>query len=281
RITLAAQAAGTLRILLAQARDHALARVTWAAPIASRELVQGRLGRIAARTIACDALAAWAATAIDSGGSGELEALTAKIVAGECVRDSAIDALGVHGGRAFLVGHPLGDSFHDHFAVTVYEGESDLLGLAFFKGLAKRHALAGVRTSAAARAAAWLAWRAAAFARPDHDGPILDQTLRTHARRARRRLSRVALAIDRAIRRHGRSLAERQLEIGALSARVRDLVSVIAVAHHADADSGDHALAAADVWCRLALARASGRHLTAADHTAMAALGKAVAGRLP
>ena len=116
---------------------------------------------------------------------------------------------------------------------------------------------------------------------PPTDGPILDQALQAHARRARRGLSRMALAIDRAIRRHGRSLAERQLEIGALSARVRDLVSVIAVAHHADADSGDHALAAADVWCRLTLARASGRHLTAADHTAVAALGKAVAGCLP
>jgi long-subunit acyl-CoA synthetase (AMP-forming)/alkylation response protein AidB-like acyl-CoA dehydrogenase len=274
RVTLAAQAAGTLRILLAQARDHALARSTWGAPIASRELVQGRLGRIAARIVACDSLAGWAATAIDAGGSGELEALVAKIVAGECVRDSAIDALGVHGGRAFLVGHPLGDSFHDHFAVTVYEGESDLLGLALFKGLAKRHPCAATSRSATARAAAWLAWRTAAFARPEHDGPILDQALRTHARRARRGLARAALAIDHAIRRHGRALAERQLEIGALSSQVRDLVSVIAVAHHADADSSDHALAAADVWCRLALARASGRHLTPADHTAVAKLGK-------
>ena len=276
RITLAAQAAGTLRILLAQARDHALRRTTWGAPIASRELVQGRLGRIAARIVACDALAAWAATAIDADCSGELEALSAKIVASECVRDSAIDALGVHGGRAFLVGHPLGDSFHDHFAVTVYEGESDLLGLALFKGLAKRHPCAATSRSATARTAAWLAWRAAAFARPDHDGPILDQALRTHTRLARRGLAHAALAIDRAIRRHGRALAERQLEIGALSSQVRDFVSVIAVAHHADADSGDHTLAAADVWCRLALARASGRHLTPADHTAVAALGKGV-----
>jgi long-subunit acyl-CoA synthetase (AMP-forming)/alkylation response protein AidB-like acyl-CoA dehydrogenase len=274
RVTLAAQAAGTLRILLAQARDHALARSTWGAPIASRELVQGRLGRIAARIVACDSLAGWAATAIDAGGSGELEALVAKIVAGECVRDSAIDALGVHGGRAFLVGHPLGDSFHDHFAVTVYEGESDLLGLALFKGLAKRHPCAATSRSATARAAAWLAWRAGAFARPDHDGLILDRMLRDHARRARRGLARVALAIDRTIRRHGRSLAEKQLEIGALSSQGRDLVSVIAVAHHADADSSDHTLAAADVWCRLALARASGRHLTPADHTAVAKLGK-------
>jgi alkylation response protein AidB-like acyl-CoA dehydrogenase len=278
RITLAAQAAGTLRILLAQARDHALGRHTWGEPIASRELVQGRLGRIAARIAACDALTAWAAASIDAGGSGELEALTAKIVAGECVRESAIDALGVHGGRAFLVGHPLGDSFHDHFAVTVYEGESDLLGLALFKGLAKQHPLAAHAkgTSRLARAASWLAWRAGTFARGHRDTAILDTMLRDHTRQARSELARVALSIDCVIRRHGRSLAERQLEIGALSARVRDLASVLAVAHHADATADDRAIAAADVWCRLALARALSRRLTAADHAAVAKLGKGV-----
>ena len=100
--------------------------------------------------------------------------------------------------------------------------------------------------------------------------------LRDHARQARSELARVALSIDCVIRRHGRSLAERQLEIGALSARVRDLASVLAVAHHADATADDRAIASADVWCRLALARALSRRLTAADHAAVAGLGKSV-----
>jgi long-subunit acyl-CoA synthetase (AMP-forming)/alkylation response protein AidB-like acyl-CoA dehydrogenase len=277
RITLAAQAAGTLRILLAQARDFAGSRRTWGEPIGSRQLVQGRLGRIAARTLACDALAAWAAGCIDAGETGELEAITAKIVAGECVRESAIDALGVHGGRAFLVGHPLGDSFHDHLAVTVYEGESDLLGLALFKGLVKHHPLASLARDAAAsrRAAVWLGWRIGRFARgPRPDAAILDPTLRGHAALARRSLGRLALRIDRTIRRHGKQLAERQLEIGCLSAEVRDLVSVVAVAHHADVAGDDSLLLAADCWCRIALARAHGRRLTASDHAQLAQLGR-------
>jgi alkylation response protein AidB-like acyl-CoA dehydrogenase len=278
RVTLAAQAAGTLRLLLAHACDHARRRTTWGRPIASRELVQGRLGRIAARIAACDALAAWAATAIDLGGTGELEAITAKIVAGESVRDSALDALGVHGGRAFLVGHPLGDSLHDHLAVTVYEGESDLLGLALFKGLAKHHPLArlGREAPALRRAAGWLAWRAAGLARGDagRDRGILDARLRGHARRARRLLARTAGRIDAALRRHGRNLAERQLEVGALAATVRDLTSVLAVAHHADASGDDAALTAGDCWCRLALARAAGVPPAADDHAAVAALGR-------
>ena len=272
RVTLAAQAAGTLRHLLAQARDHALRRSTWGQPIGSRELVRGRLARIASGALACDAMAAWAAAAIDAGGSGELEAIAAKVTASGCVRDGAIDALGIHGGRAFLVGHPLGDSFHDHFAVTVYEGESDLLGLALFKGLCKHHPSASA--TGWRRAAGWLAWatsRLAAGGRQDRQ--LLDGRLRDHARRARRGLAGLALRIDAAIRRHGRGLADRQLEVGQLSAAVREFTSMLAVVHHADLCGGD---AAADVWCRLADARAEGRQPHPRDLAAVAALGAAI-----
>jgi len=102
--------------------------------------------------------------------------------------------------------------------------------------------------------------------------------LRAHARSARRGLARAALAIDGAIRRHGRGLADRQLEVGGLSARVRDLASVLAVAHHADASGDEAAVAAADGWGRLALARAGGRSPGPDDFAALAALGAAATG---
>jgi alkylation response protein AidB-like acyl-CoA dehydrogenase len=278
RVTLAAQAAGTMRLMLRHAVDHATRRSTWGQPIATRELVQGRLARMAAGIAACDALAGWAAAALDAGQSGELEAIVAKVTASECVRQAAIDALGIHGGRAFLVGHPLGDSLHDHFAVTVYEGESDLLGLALFKGLAKGHPLAAhVDAPRLRRAGGWLAWRAAMLAAggTPAEATIADDRLRGHALRARRLLAAAAVRIDRALRRHGRRLADRQLEVGALAAEVRELVGVIAVAHHAAAAGGPGA--AADCWCRLAVARATGRKPTVADHAALAALGRALA----
>ena len=296
RVTLAAQAAGTLRLLAAQARDHALRRSTWGQPIASRELVQGRLGRIAAATVACEAMTAWAAAAIDAGGTGELEAIAAKTTASACVRAAALDALGVHGGRAFLVGHPLGDSLHDHLAVSIYEGESDLLELAAFKGLCKRHPAMGRGGSAARRFGDWLAWRIGCTAKPagTETAFILDAELRDHVQHARRGLARTAVEIDRAVRRHGRALAERQLEVGSLAARVHTLLSVLAVAHYADARAdatggsaagdgatGDGAatIAAADAWCRLALRRAAGRHPTPADFAAVAAVGRRVLGQ--
>jgi long-subunit acyl-CoA synthetase (AMP-forming)/alkylation response protein AidB-like acyl-CoA dehydrogenase len=276
RTTLAAQAAGTLQLLLSHAAAFAHERETWGRPIATRQLVQGRLGRITAAAFACEAISQWAAAAVDAGG-GEWEAIIAKVTASTAVREAAIDALGIHGGRAFLVGHPLGDAWHDHFAVGVYEGESDLLGLALFRGLAKGHPLAALARDDGRlrRAAAWLAWRAGDWSRGSHrdDTAILDRRLRAHARRSRRLLAGAALEIDRAIRRHGRGLGERQLEIGSLAAVVRELASILAVAHHADASGDERAVAAADVWCRLAAARASGRRLAADDLQAIAAVG--------
>ncbi len=293
RVTLAAQAAGTQRIMLSHALSYARERETWGRPIATRQLIQGRLARIAMGVVAAESLAVWAATVVDAGG-GELEAITAKIVAGECVRDSAIAALGIHAGRSFLVGHPLGDAIHDHLAVGIYEGESELLGLALFKGLAKRHPLASAaRVSDVRRAAAWLAWRASRWAaRPPAFGSVLDSELRSHASAARRLLDRTAVAIDRAIRRHGRKLAEEQLLMAELSRRVRTAVAVMAVAHHVDHDPiGEHGLCgeprwrllAADAFCRSALSRgmgraAAGRGASAADLAAEARLGSAIVG---
>jgi hypothetical protein len=208
----------------------------------------------------------------------ELEAIVAKTVASGCVRDAALDAMGIHGGRAFLVGHPLGDALHDHLAVGIYEGESDLLGLALFRGLARRHPLARSAAAGWRRAGAWLAWRAGRLAAPTrHDRDLLDRRLRIHAREARAGMGLAARRIDATIRRHGRGLAEHQLEIGEIAATVRDLAAVLATAWHADATACEHRAEAADVWCRLALARVAGRRPRRADHAAVAALGRRVA----
>jgi hypothetical protein len=286
RVTLAAQAAGTQRIMLAQALAHARSRETWGRPIAVRQLVKGRLARIAEGIVASESLAAWAGLAVDAGG-GELEAIVAKIVAGECVRESMIAAVGVHAGRTFLVGNPLGDAIHDHLAVGIYEGESGLLGLALFKGLAKRHPLAASATRPQLRrAAAWLAWRVGRLvsASPEFD-TLLDASLRGHARSARRLLDRTAVGIDRAIRRQGRSLADEQAVVGELSRRVRAAVAVLAVAHHVDCNPlGEHPgeadwrPLAAEAFCRRAVAAAAGRLPTPADLGLEAELGAAIVG---
>ncbi len=44
-----------------------------------------------------------------------------------------------HGGRAFLHGHMFGDNVHEFLAPCIYEGEGEMLGMAFFKSLVKQH----------------------------------------------------------------------------------------------------------------------------------------------
>ena len=44
-----------------------------------------------------------------------------------------------HGGRSFLHGHLFGDNVHDFLAPCIYEGEGEMLGMAFFKSLVKEH----------------------------------------------------------------------------------------------------------------------------------------------
>ena len=44
-----------------------------------------------------------------------------------------------HGGRSFLHGHMFGDHVHEYLAPCIYEGEGEMLGMAFFKSLVKQH----------------------------------------------------------------------------------------------------------------------------------------------
>jgi long-subunit acyl-CoA synthetase (AMP-forming)/alkylation response protein AidB-like acyl-CoA dehydrogenase len=275
RVTLAAQAAGTIGLLIDRAVDFAWQRQTWGEPIACRELVQGRIGRMVAARLACEALANWAAATIDAGGSGECEAILAKVVASRCLRTAAVEALGIHGGRAFLVGHPLGDSFHDHFAAGVYEGESDLLGLALFKGVAKRHPLA--TAAGGRRVAGWLARQIACrwqVARDADDRQLLEGRLQDCARQARRGLAAWSLEADRCLRRYGRGLADRQLVVADLSTRLQQFISCLAIVHQADRQADEKTVLAATCWCREALAAATGKRPTAADQASLATLGK-------
>ena len=44
-----------------------------------------------------------------------------------------------HGGRSFLHGHMFGDNVHEYLAPCIYEGEGEMLSMAFFKSLVKQH----------------------------------------------------------------------------------------------------------------------------------------------
>src|SRR5437870_4388956 len=140
RISLCANAAGTMRILLANLLPWAEFRRTYGQAINTRELVKRRIARLAALIAGCDALVAWGSWLIDQGYRGELECIVAKIFGSEALKEAAIELfMKTHGGRSFLKGHIFGDNVYDFRAPCIYEGEGEMLGLAFFKSLVKEH----------------------------------------------------------------------------------------------------------------------------------------------
>ena len=140
RVALCATAAGAMRVMLANMLPWAKFRRTYGAEIVSRELVRRRIGRLAALIVGCDALVAWCSWLIDQGYRGELECIVAKIFGSEAQKEAAIELfMKTHGGRAFLQGHLFGENIHEYLAPCIYEGEGEMLGMAFFKSLIKEH----------------------------------------------------------------------------------------------------------------------------------------------
>ena len=142
RVALCANAAGAMRLMMASMIPWAHFRKTYGAEIASRELVQRRLGRMAGLIVGCDALVQWCAGLLDQGYRGEMECIIAKIFGSEAQKEAAVDLfMKTHGGRSFLHGHMLGDNIHEFLAPCIYEGEGEMLGMAFFKSLVKQHGM--------------------------------------------------------------------------------------------------------------------------------------------
>ena len=140
RVSLCANAAGAMRLMMASMIPWAHYRRTYGAEIASRELVERRLGRLAGLIVGCDALVEWCAGLLDQGYRGEMECIIAKIFGSEAQKEAAVELfMKTHGGRSFLHGHMFGDNVHEFLAPCIYEGEGEMLGMAFFKSLVKQH----------------------------------------------------------------------------------------------------------------------------------------------
>ena len=275
RVALCANAAGTMRLMMASIIPWAKFRRTYGAEIATRELVERRLGELAGLVTACDALVAWCAGLIDRGYRGEMECIVAKIFGSEAQKHAAVEYfMKTHGGRSFLHGHMFGDNIHEYLAPCIYEGEGEMLAMGFFKSLVKHHgvtyfepigkalAAAGIKQPnplnpahmMALKSVAWpyLKWLAARRLLPvaAAELPNMPKQLAEHAAFACDRLQRMALEISSTMSKFQLKLADRQCRMAELSQRCQDHIAILATslygARHEDTMVRD----AADVMCR-------------------------------
>ena len=250
RISVCANAAGCMRSMLADMLPWADYRETYGDKIANRELVQNRIALTAGNILSSDALVVWCSQLLDEGYRGELECIIAKIHGSECQKETAIEYyMKTHGGRSFLKGHRFGDNVHDLLAPCIYEGECDMLALAFFKSLVKDHGKkyfepigkamykAGVKGTPSPWKVLtnfrsfwpyfkWLFKRNTSSKQfPDvNNVPV---KLWHHYQFAASQLKKADVEIDKIMRKHQLKLADRQLCMSMLSHKIQKLITMM------------------------------------------------------
>ncbi len=285
RLALCATASGVMRMMLANILPWAHFRETYGQPIETRELVKRRIARVAGLITAADALVEWGSSLLDRGYRGELECIIAKIFGSEAEKETAIEYfMKTHGGRSFVHGHLFGDNVHDFLAPCIYEGEGEMLGMAFFKSLAKAHGVQffepvglalqreGLRTMNPANPAhVWKLrnelvpygfwWLGKTLAGPDrHHVEGLSPTLQEHVDFAAEMLSNLPLELSEAMVKHQLKLADRQCRIAYLSQRVQDTITILVTALWAKRQNDEVIEAAADIVCQDLTRKLTGAH---------------------
>jgi len=284
RVALCANAAGVMRLMLANMVPWAKFRKTYGHAIETRELVRRRLGHLAGLIVACDALTEWTAGLLDQGYRGEMECIIAKVFGSEAQKEAAIELfMKTHGGRSFLHGHLFGDNVHDFLAPCIYEGEGEMLGMAFFKSLVKQHgrqffepigiALAAKEIKQPNLAnpshlwalkgplmnyAKWFArrkwhWPQLEFTHPKgYESSSLEKhiRLREHTEFAAKWLQNSSLEISGTMRKFQLKLADRQCRMAELSGRIQLAVVILVTSLYAARHNNEVIREAADTVCQ-------------------------------
>jgi hypothetical protein len=291
-----------MRGMLASMIPWAHYRITYSEPIARRELVERRLGELAGLIVAADALVAWCGGLIDRGYRGEMECVVAKIFGSEAQKYAAIELfMKTHGGRSFLHGHLFGDNVHEFLAPCIYEGEGEMLSMAFFKSLVKHHGKEYFEPVGKALAAAGIkklnpmnpahAWALRKVAMPYAKWmvgrklmrnaaprlPPMPLELRRHAEFACRGLQDMALEISSTMSKFQLALADRQCRMTELSSRCQTLITMLATSLYAARQSNEVVRSAADMFCQNETRKLTGRRATNAYYRGVTDLGQAIA----
>ncbi len=256
RVALCAHAAGTMRRILSGLLPWIRFRKTCGASLQTRPLIRRRLGRLAALIVGCDAITGWCAKLLDLGYRGELEGIIAKVFASESLKEAAIDiGIRTHGGRSFLVGHPLGDDVYDYLAPCIYEGENELLSLAFFRSLLKPHETANLVAPTA---------------------PAVTTNFDAYAEFAIEQLRHSRAEIESLRQTYRNELWEQQCQIHAISSRIQKQIVLLCISHYGARQDRDIVRAAAEVLCRDLRRELSGERPSDQDWQMIDRLGTAI-----
>jgi alkylation response protein AidB-like acyl-CoA dehydrogenase len=275
RLALCANAAGVMKVMLANMLPWAHFRETYGNAIDTRELIKRRIARCAALITGATALYQWGSWLLDQGYRGELECVIAKIFGSEAEKEVAIELfMKTHGGRSFVHGHMFGDNVHDFLAPCIYEGEGEILGMAFFKSLAKNHGQKYFEPVGKALqrekiksfnpmnpAHAWAlrnemipyaTWRLGKmFTGADqHQIAGMDERLQAHVDFAMEMLNSSPIELSEAMVKHQLKLADRQCRIAEMSQRVQDTIIILVTSLWAHKQGDPTTIAAADILCQ-------------------------------
>ena len=275
RLALCANASGVMRTMMVNMLPWARFRETYGQAIETRELVKRRIARAAALITGADALYSWGSWLLDQGYRGELECIIAKIFGSEAEKECAIELfMKTHGGRSFVAGHMFGENVHDFLAPCIYEGEGEMLGMAFFKSLAKQHGVKFFEPVGLALQREKLktmnpfdpihVWKlrnelvpyafwymGKVMSGPDQrDLSNFHERLRDHVAYAIEALSDSALELSGNMVKHQLKLTDRQCRIAHMSQRVQDAVIMLVTAVYANDTGNESQIAAADILCQ-------------------------------
>jgi alkylation response protein AidB-like acyl-CoA dehydrogenase len=275
RVSLCAGAAGSMRIMLANLLPWAEFRRTYGQAIATRELVKRRIARLAGLIAGADALVAWTSWLIDEGYRGEMECIIAKIFGSEAMKEAAIELfMKTHGGRSFLKGHLFGDNVYDFLAPCIYEGEGEMLGMAFFKSLVKEHGKRFFEPIGKAvqriglknpnpmnpmhawklrkELAPYARWKVGQmFAPRDRQRvPGMDKRLAEHVDFALEGFGRLRGEVAGAMEKYQLKLADRQCRMAELSQRIQENLVLLVTALWGHRQGKEASIAAADILCQ-------------------------------
>ncbi len=297
RIALGANAAGTMRLLLKSMLPWAAYRETYGEQIGKRQLVLDRIGELAGMIVGGDAITNWTSSLLDQGYRGELECIIAKIYGARMLLEATTHhAFKTHGGRSFLAGHLIGDNIHDFMAPSIYEGQDDMLDMAFLKGLIKKHGtkymgpLAKIKGFkpynpvhlwkgkwSLLRIVFWNLW--AENKRFADVEPVrgVNPELSNHVIFAKKTLRKQMLKIHYAMLKHQVKLGDYQPRMIELSKDVRKAVEILVTCLHAsEAGKDEVTVRAADVLARRLTNEITGRRRSDADIRANVKLGELV-----